>query len=144
MCIRDRCYTFAWSAVLTFGLLNLVGLVVAVISGEWMLRQLYDAAYFPIAVVIWILGLIGWLPRVRASTKGEGHERRFFYGSVWAMCLAQPALWFLWAVVPEGRFGDIFKLTMFLVILMFVAWLSYRGALPRTKPIVPGELAVSD
>ena len=121
-----------------------MGLVVAVISGEWMLRQLYDAAYFPIAVVIWILGLIGWLPRVRASTKGEGHERRFFYGSVWAMCLAQPALWVLWAVVPEGRFGDIFKLTMFVVILMFVAWLSYRGALPRTKPIVPGELAVSD
>ena len=109
-----------------------------------MLRQLYDAAYFPIAVVIWILGLIGWLPRVRASTKGEGHERRFFYGSVWAMCLAQPALWLLWAVVPEGRFGDIFKLTMFVAILMFVAWLSYRGALPRTKPIVPGELAVSD
>jgi hypothetical protein len=141
---RRVCYTFAWSAVLTFGLLNLAGLVLAVFNGEWVLRQLYDAAYFPIAGVVWFLGLIGRLPRVQASTKGEGHERRFFYGSLWAMCLAQPALWLFWAVVPEGRFGDIFKLTIFVAMLIFVAVLSYRGVLPRTRPIVPGELAVSD
>ena len=49
---------------------------------------------------IWLLGALGQLPRVKASTKGEGSERRYFYGSVWAVCWAQPVLWLLWKVVP--------------------------------------------
>ena len=101
-------------------------------------------AYFSMAITIWILGAVGQLPRVKASTEGEGHERRFFYGSVWAVCLAQPVLWLLWEIVPAGRPGDVFKLAVFVGMLAFVAWLSYRGVLPRTRPIVPGELAVSD
>jgi len=141
---RRVCYTVAWSAVVTFGVLNIAGLVVAIITGVWSLRQMYDVAYFPIAITIWVLGAIGQLPRVKASTKGEGHERRYFYGSVWAMCLAQPVLWFLWAVVPSGRAGDILKLVVFVAILGVVGYWSYRGKLPRTRPIVPGELAVSD
>ena len=141
---RRVCYTFAWSAVVTFGLLNITGLSFAVVTGEWMMRQIYETAYFPMAIVIWLLGAFGQLPRVKTSTKGEGHERRFFYGSVWAVCLAQPVLWLLWGVVPAGRAGDLFKLCAFLCMLAFVGWLSYRGRLPRTRPIVPGELAVSD
>ena len=141
---RRVCYTFAWSAVLTFALLNITGLIAALVTGEWYLRQMYEAAYFPMAIAIWILGALGQLPRVKASTKNEGHERRFFYGSVWAICLAQSMLWFLWAVVPAGRPGDILKLIVFVGMLAFVAWLSYRGVLPRTRPIVPGALAVSD
>lgn len=141
---RRVCYTFGWSAVLTFGVLNITGLVVAVIRGEWMLRQIYEMAYFPLAIVIWVLGAAGQLPRVKASTKGEGYERRFFYGSVWAVCLAQPGLWLLWSIVPYGRSGDILKLAVFLTVLAVVGWFSYRGKLPRTRPIVPGELAVSD
>ena len=141
---RCVCYTFAWSAVLVFTILNIVGLVVALFTGEWFLRQLYDAAYFPMAITIWILGAAGQLPRVRWSTKGEGHERRYFYGSVWAVCVAQPVLWFLWAVLPQTRAADAFKLIAFLGILGYVGWLAYRGRLPRTRPIVPGELAVSD
>lgn len=141
---RRVCYTFAWSAVLTFTLLNITGLVIAVVTGNWMLRQLYELAYFPMAIVIWILGATGRLPRVKASTKGEGHERRYFYGTAWAVCLAQPMLWLLWGVTPAGRAGDVIKLTAFLAMLALVGWLSYRGRLPRTRPIVPGELAVSD
>lgn len=141
---RRICYTFAWSAILTFGLLNLAGLIVAVVSGVWMLRELYELAYFPMAVGIWLLGAFGRLPRVMLSTKGEGHERRFFYGSLWAVCLAQPMLWLLWEVVPAGRIGDVIKLAAFVSVLMFVGHLSYRGKMPRTRPIVPGELAVSD
>ncbi len=141
---RRVCYTFAWSAVLTFAVLHIAGLGIAVVTGDWMLRQLFERAYFPMAIAIWILGATGRLPRVKASTKGEGHERRFFYGSVWAVCLAQPTLWLLWGVTPEGRAGDAFKLMAFLATLAFVGWLSYRGKLPRTRPIVPGELAVSD
>ena len=141
---RRVCYTFAWSAVLTFAVLNIAGLVVALFTSEWYLRQLYEAAYFPMAITIWILGAVGQLPRVKRSTKGEGHERRYFYGSVWAVCLGQPVLWFLWAVLPQTRTADAFKLAVFLGILGFVGWLAYRGRLPRTRPIVPGELAVSD
>ena len=141
---RRVCYTFAWSAVITFGLLNIAGLVVAIVTGVWSLRQMYEVAYFPLAIAIWILGALGQLPRVKASTKGEGHERRYFYGSVWAMCIAQPVLWFMWYAVPAGRLGDIFKLAVFVGILAFVGYLSFRGKLPRTRPIVPGELAVSD
>ena len=54
-----------------------------------------EFGYFPIADTMWFLGAIGQLPRVRASTKGEGHERRYFYGSVWAVVRAQPVLWLL-------------------------------------------------
>ena len=141
---RRICYTFAWSAIVTFGVLNLTGLLVAVTTGRWYLRQIYDAAYFPIAGGIWVLGAAGRLPRVKASTKGEGRERRYFYGSVWAVCIAQPILWGLWGAFPASRPGDALKLTVFLTILGWVANLTRRGRLPRTRPIVPGELAVSD
>jgi hypothetical protein len=141
---RRVCYTFAWSAVITFAGLNIAGLIVAILTGGWYLREMYEAAYFPIASVILILGAFGQLPRVKRSTKGEGHERRYFYGSVWAVCLAQPVLWFLWAVLPHTRASDLLKLVVFVAVLGFVGRLSYRGKLPRTRPIVPGELAVSD
>ena len=87
---RRVCYTFAWSAAVTFAVLNIFGLLSAIATGVWRLRQIYDAAYFPVAGSIWLLGLAGRLPRVMASTKGEGHERRYFYGTVWAVCIAQP------------------------------------------------------
>ncbi len=141
---RRICYTFAWSAVITFALLNIAGLVWAVVSGEWRLRQFYDVAYFPMAGTIWALGALGMLPRVKASTKNEGHERRYFYGSVWAVCLAQPTLWLLWTVLPRGRAFDLVKLLVFVGILAYVGNLARRGLLPRTRPIVPGEIAVSD
>ena len=99
---RRICYTFAWSAVITFAVLNIAGLAWAIVTGEWQLRQIYDVAYFPMAGAIWCLGLLGRLPRVKPSTKNEGHERRYFYGSVWAVCIAQPVLWLLWAVLPRG------------------------------------------
>ena len=63
---------------------------------------MYEAAYFPLAGAVWALGAWGRLPRVKPSTKGEGHERRYFYGSVWAMCIAQPVLWGLWRGLPRG------------------------------------------
>jgi hypothetical protein len=105
---------------------------------------MYDTAYFPVAGAIWILGLTGHLPRVKPSTKNEGHERRYFYGSVWAVCVAQPVLWFLWSVLPRGRSWDALKLAVFVGILACAGHMARRGLLPRTRPIVPGELAVSD
>ena len=141
---RRVCYTVAWSEVIAFAVLNIAGLVYAIATGEWRLKQMYEAAYFPIVITIWILGAVGQLPRVKRSTQGEGHERRFFYGSVWAACVAQPVLWLLWKVVPQTTVGDTVKLAIFLGILATMGNLARLGLLPRTRPIVPGEIAVSD
>jgi hypothetical protein len=85
---RRVCYTLAWSDLISFAVLNLAGLGYAVASGAWRLRQIYNAAYLPLAGMVLVCGLLGMLPRVKASTKGEGTERRYFYGSVWAVCAA--------------------------------------------------------
>jgi hypothetical protein len=141
---RRICYTFAWSEVVSYALLNSIGLIDAIIHGTWRLRQIYDIGYLPIAGTMWVLGAAGQLPRVKASTKGEGHERRYFYGSVWAVCMAQPVLWFMWKTLPYGRLFDVIKLAVFWGLLAYVGNLARRGLLPRTRPILPGEIAVSD
>jgi hypothetical protein len=141
---RRICYTMAWSEAITFAVLNIVGLLIAIATGNWVLKLLYRYAYLPMAATIWILGALGQLPRVKASTAGEGHERRYFYGSVWAVAIAQPVLWLLYLILPHSQIADIVKLLVFLGVLAFVGVLAWRGRLPRTRPIVPGELAALD
>jgi hypothetical protein len=141
---RRICYTTAWGEVVAFAVLNIAGLAYAVATGEWRLKQMYESAYFPIAGTIWLLGALGQLPRVKASTAGEGHERRYFYGSVWAVTIAQPILLLLWKTMPRGTIYDALKLAVFVGILVLVGLCARRGLLPRTRPIVPGEWAVSD
>ena len=141
---RRVCYTTAWGEVVAFAVLNIAGLAYATLTGEWRMKQMYETAYFPIAGTFWILGAAGLLPRVKRSTKGEGHERRYFYGSVWAVTIAQPVLWLLWKVLPHNTVADAAKLIVFIGILAFVGNLARLGVLPRTRPIVPGEIAVSD
>jgi hypothetical protein len=141
---RRVCYTFAWSVVITFAILNFLGLAVAVATGAWRLKQIYSYGYLPIAITVWILGALGRLPRVKASTQGEGTERRYFYGAVWACCIAQPILGILWKLLPHTRTADTVKLAVFTTTLAIVGFLARRGILPRTRPIVPGELAISD
>ncbi len=142
---RRVCYTTAWGEVVAFAVLNTAGLAWAVATGEWRLRQMYEVAYFPIAGSMWLLGAAGLLPRVKRSTQGEGHERRYFYGAVWAVAIAHPILGLLWkALPPDSRAADAVKLVVFVGVLGIVGHLSRRGRLPRTRPIVPGEWAVSD
>jgi hypothetical protein len=141
---RKICYTFAWSDVITFALLNLVGLGIAALTGVWYLKQIYAYAYFPVYLTILALGVAGILPRVRPSTKGEGTERRYFYGSVWAVTLSQALLMLLWKLLPRTHAADWIKLGIY-VIALTVAGLSARsGLLPRTRPIVAGELMLAD
>jgi hypothetical protein len=127
---RRICYTTAWGEVVAFAVLNTAGLAYAVATGSWRLREFYEYGYFPIAGTVWLLGAFGVLPRVRASTRNEGHERRYFYGSVWAVAIAQPVLWLLWKVVPVSRGGDALKLLVFVGILAAVGYLSRLGFLP--------------
>ncbi|HLH37945.1 MAG TPA: hypothetical protein VKX39_02255 [Bryobacteraceae bacterium] len=141
---RRICYTLAWSDLLTFAALNLWGLIYAAATGIWRLRQIYSHAYFPLAVALWLCGAAGILPRVRTSTKGEGSERRYFYGTVWAVCAAQVVLGVLWKILPRTHQADIVKLAIFAGILALAGWMSRLGKLPRTRPIAAGEWAVSD
>jgi hypothetical protein len=144
---RRVCYTLAWNAVLNFALLNLAGLAIASVTGVWYLKQIYNYAYLPLCALILLLGLFGKLPRVGPSTKGEGTERRYFYGSVWAVTAAQTVLLVFWKALPATvsvQTASIIKLAAYLAVLLFMAFLAYRGKLGRTRPILPGELMVSD
>src|SRR5271169_391889 len=141
---RRVCYTFAWNAVLSFALLNLTGLLIAAATGTWYMKQIYTYAYFPLCGTILLLGVLGVLPRVRPSTKGEGTERRYFYGSVWAVTVSQALLLAVWKTLPETRMSSMVKLGIFVCALLLMVLAAYRGVLPRTRPIVPGELMVAD
>jgi hypothetical protein len=141
---RRICYTFAWNAVLSFALLNLSGLVIASVTGAWYLKQIYTLAYAPLCIAILVLGAAGVLPRVKRSTKGEGTERRYFYGSVWAATVAQTLLLVLWKLLPKTQAASMTKLAVFICALVLMGFAANRGLLPRTRPIVPGEVMVSD
>ena len=116
----------------------------AALTGAWRLKQFYASGYFPIAIAVWILGAAGQLPRVKASTSGEGLERRYFYGTVWAVCVAQPVLGLLWKVLPRTHTADVVKLIAFAGIFSGMGYLARLGRLPRTRAIAPGEWAISD
>ena len=141
---RRVCYTFAWNALLNFALLNLAGLMWAVVSGQWRLKQIYAAGYTPVLIAIVLLGAFGILPRVRRSTQGEGWERRYFYGAVWSITAAQTLLLLLWKTLPKNHTTDIVKLAIYCGVLIAVGALAAYGVLPRTRPILPGELIVAD
>ena len=139
---RRVCYTFAWSAVVTFASLNLVGLVVSAVTGVWYMKQIYNWAYIPLSAIILLLGAFGKLPRVGASTKSEGMERRYFYGSVWAVTAAQTLLLVMWKIVPHTQAGNSIKLAVYVAALLLMGLLSAQGKLYRTRPILPGEIIV--
>ncbi|MFZ0661092.1 MAG: hypothetical protein WAM66_00230 [Acidobacteriaceae bacterium] len=141
---RRVCYTFAWNAVLSFALLNLSGLLIATATGVWYMKQIYSYAYLPLCITILLLGALGLLPRVGRSTRHEGTERRYFYGSVWAVTLAQTLLLALWKILPQTRAASAIKLAVFAVALAAMGLAACRGLLPRTRPIVPGDSIVAD
>ena len=141
---RRVCYTFAWNAVLSFALLNLSGLLIAVATGGWYMKQIYHYAYTPLCGAILLLGALGKLPRVGPSTKGEGTERRYFYGSVWAVTVAQALLLVLWQVMPQTRTSSVVKLIVYVGALFMMGLAARGGLLPRTRPILPGEFMVAE
>lgn len=139
---RRVCYTFAWNAAVNFALLNLAGLVIVVVTGVWMMKQLYAYVYLPLALLILALGALGKLPRVGPRTRGEGTERRYFYGTVWAVTAAQTVLLVLWKTLPRAHWADIVKLAVYVGVLAFMGMLAAKGKLYRTRPILPGEVMV--
>jgi hypothetical protein len=141
---RRVCYTFGWNAAVNFAMMNLLGLVIAVASGRWYMQQIYARVYGPVLAVVVLLGIAGVLPRVRPSTKGEGWERRYFYGTVWAVTAAQVVLLVLWKTLPRWHGMDVVKLVVYATVLVLFGAAAVAGLLPRTRSILPGELIVAD
>jgi hypothetical protein len=141
---RHLCYTFAWNAVLSFGVLNLLRLAIAAATGTWYMRQPYIYAYAPLCAAVLLLGAVGKLPRVGLSTAGEGTERRYFYGSVWAVTVALTVLLALRKLLPQTRATSVLKLFAFACTLLLMGVAARRGALLRTRPIMPKESMIAD
>ena len=134
---RRICYTLAWGELITYAALNWIGLADAVFTGKWRLQQIYAAGYFPVAGLIWLVGAMGQLPRVKASTRNEGDERRYFYSALWIAAPAQGLLGVLWILLPRTHLADEIKLGAFSFALAVMLLLCSRRRLPRTLPIVP-------
>jgi hypothetical protein len=100
------------------------------------LQSVYYRGYFPIAGAIWALGALRLLPRVKSSTRGECGERRYFYGAVWSVGVAQGVLGVMWKLLPITRRASFTKLAAFLGVLAFLGAVAARGILPRTQRIL--------
>jgi hypothetical protein len=141
---RRVCYTFAWNALLSFAVINMVALLIACLTGAWRMKQLYQWVYAPTCALVVFAGIIGVPPRAGGSTKGEGTERRYFYTAVWSVTTAQILLLVLWKAMPLSRKTAVIKLALFAGALVVMGVAGLRGRLPRTRPIVAGEMIIAD
>lgn len=130
---RVVCYSAAWIAVVVPWLLNLIGLVIAAISGHWVLLQLYGATYDLLVAGIVLLAALNYLPRARRSIYNEGAERAWFYVGVWTALISQPVAWAMWRLISSGGHGLAWlRLGVFLTVSAAVFVLGLQGKLPRT------------
>jgi hypothetical protein len=140
---RRVCYTAAWSDLITYAVLNVIGILDAIARGKWHLAQIYDYGWLPVAGVVWLLGLSGILPRTKHSTVGEGAERGVFYGTIWAVTWSQVTLGILWVVLSTrhtwSRSENALMLMAFMASLGGLSYMAWHGRLPRTRKIVTRE-----
>jgi hypothetical protein len=50
----------------------------------------------------------------------------------------------LWKILPRTQSTSVLKLTVYVGALFAMGVGAYRGVLPRTRPILPGESMVAD
>jgi hypothetical protein len=134
---RVICYTAAWIGLLVPFILNLVGLSMAAITGQWALGRLYDHLYYPLALLVIIATALNWTPRARRSTYQEGAEKAWFYVAIWTVVPAQIAIWGVWRLGGRLGLSDVdlgrLRLAVFVTLAILFFWLSLRGRLPRTQ-----------
>jgi hypothetical protein len=150
---RVVCYTAAWIAILVPFALNVLGLIVASITGGWMMKQMYQWLYYPLALLIVLATWLDLTPRARRSTLNEGAERAWFYVGLWTVVPSQLAMWAVWRIgakhglagVAHGRVG----LAALLIVGGTFFLLGWKGILPRSArfyfpepPRTPGAAAL--
>ena len=133
---RVVCYTAAWIDLLAPFTMNAIGLVVASVTGEWILDRLYGWLYYPVALAIVLATALDWTPRARRSTRNEGAERAWFYVAIWTVVPVQLVAWAAWRL--GGRLGlegtelAQMRLAVFVVATAVLVILGVKGILPRT------------
>ena len=143
---RRVCYTFAWSDVITFALLNLTGLVLAVFTGAWYLKADLRLRLLSLIPCDPSLGRAGNPPARPFFHKRGGHRAPLL---LW-ICLggdsgSQALLMVLWKAFPRSQTGDIVKLVVYVVSLVLLGMSARLGLSSGPScPSVPGELMVAD
>lgn len=134
---RVVCYTAAWIDLLVPFTLNLLGLIIASLTGRWMVPELYDWLYYPLAIAVVLGTLLNWTPRARRSTRGEGAEKAWFYVAIWTVVPTQVASWAMWRLGPrmglQGAALAHARLAVFLILAALVLLPTILGKLPRTE-----------
>ncbi len=146
---RIVCYTAAWIDITVPFVLNLAGVLVAAITGKWLLADFYRYAYYPVAMMVVLATFLNWTPRARRSTFNEGAEKAWFYVGIWTVVPAQVAAWAAWRL--GGRLGldtltlGRFRLTVLALVTALFLSLGLRCRLPRTQRYyLPGTPAGSE
>jgi len=134
---RVVCYAAAWIAALVPFTLNMLGMIIAVATGHWMVQRLYDWLYYPLALAIVIATALDWTPRAKRSTKYEGEERAWFYSALWIVVPAQLAGWAMWRLGGRMSLGTyelaVARLAVTVAVAVVMFTFAYRQKLPRTQ-----------
>jgi hypothetical protein len=134
---RVVCYTAAWIDLLVPFTLNFIGLIVAVLTGRWMIPTLYTWLYYPLALAVVLGTALNWTPRARRSTRNEGAEKAWFYVAVWTVVPSQIASWAMWRLGPRIGLQGIAltdaRLATFLLVSGGFFLITFLGKLPRTQ-----------
>ena len=134
---RIVCYTAAWIDLLVPFALNFIGIVLAAVTGRWLLADLYRYLYYPLALAIAVATALDRTPRARHSTVNEGAEKAWFYVAIWTVVPTQVAAWAAWRL---GRRLNLFpqelnhlRLTVFVLVGTILILLGIGGKLPRSE-----------
>lgn len=134
---RVVCYTAAWIDLVVPFALNLIGLILAVLMGRWLLAELYTFLYYPLALAVTVVAYLDWLPRARRDTRNEGAEKGWFYVAIWMVVPTQVAAWGAWRLGSRLDMTsyelDCLRLTVFILVGAVLLLLGVRGKLPRTS-----------
>jgi hypothetical protein len=134
---RVVCYTTAWIDLLVPFAINLIGLLINLFTGRWIISALYVKIYYLLAALIVLATILDWTPRARRSTRNEGAEKAWFYVAVWTVVPTQIAGWAMWRV--GGHLGlagsalDHARLITFLVVAGGFFAIGAAEKLPRTE-----------
>jgi hypothetical protein len=133
---RVVCYSAAWIALLVPFALNFFGIILAAITGRWLLADLYRYLYYPLALLIVLATLLNWTPRARRSTLNEGAEKAWFYVAIWTVVPTQVAAWAAWRLGGKLALAapqlNSLRLIVFVAVGTAVFLLGLRGRLPRS------------
>jgi len=134
---RVACYTAAWIDLLVPFALNFIGLVLAVITGRWLIADLYAYLYYPLAIAIVLATILDWTPRARRRTVNEGAEKAWFYVAIWTVVPTQVVAWAAWRL--GARLGiappelNYLRLSVFVLLGAILILLGVRAKLPRSQ-----------